>query len=202
MTIALLLIGDGRDEYHDRAIASLNESVPVGFEFSSVVKIDDRDHELGFAGAIAAGWAEVAASRAEWVFHLEADFTFHQTIAFDRMVAVLKRRPYLAQLVLKRQPWNESERAAGGIVEQCPADFRQVFDRGDLWTEHRRFFSTNPCLYSAALCRQGWPQIPESEGIMTHRLLADPDLRFAFWGGKFDAPLVEHIGQERTGVGY
>jgi hypothetical protein len=196
--IHLLTIGDGRDEVHDRSWASLQEQLPL--PVASHFVVDDRDHELGFAGAIRHGWENVPAD-ADYVAHCELDFIYHAPIPLDRMCAVLKRRPYLAQIALKRQPINEAELAAGGIVETDPDSFEQIVDGGDIWTEHRRCFSTNPCVYPAALCRQGWPQESESEGKFTHRLLGDPKVRFAFWGAKLDAPLVEHIGV-RCGVGY
>ena len=80
------------------------------------------------------------------------------------------------------------------------------FDPGDFTDEgpvsrHRRFFTTNPSVYRASLCERGWPQEPHSEGVFTHRLLAD-GFDFAFWGGRFDPPAVTHIGAERTGRGY
>lgn len=195
MSVTLLLIDDGRP-YRERCVASINEMLP---SVERPVEVDDSDHELGFAGAIQRGWDQI---RTDWVFHVEADFVFRAPVPLDRMIAVMKRKPYLAQIALKRQAWNAEEREAGGIVECHPEDFEQVTDRGDIWTEHRRFFTTNPCLYPAALCRQGWPQVEHSEGIFTHLLLADSKLRFAFWGPKFSAPAVEHIGEVRTGVGY
>ncbi len=199
MNICLLLIGDGRDEYRDRTLASGKEMLP---QFKRVVEIDDRDHELGFDGAIRAGWEEVLRTGTDWVFHLEADFVFNAPVPIERMIAVLKRHPHLAQICLKRQPWNDTEKAAGGIVEANPDAYEQRVEHGDIWTEHRVCFSTNPCLYPAALCHQGWPQGERSEGVFTHRLLEDPECRFAFWGAKFDPPLVEHIGVERNGVRY
>lgn len=197
--VVLLLISDGRDEYRDRTIESAKLMLPT---FDRMVEIDDADHKLGFAGAIAEGWQQVAPSEAEWVFHLEADFTFRRQVPIDRMVAVLRRFPHLAQICLKRQPWNDREQAAGGIVEMNPDAYEQRVDRGDIFTEHRICFSTNPCLYPAAICRQGWPQVEHSEGIFTHRLLEDPEMRFAFWGGKFDEPFCDHIGEVRSGCGY
>lgn len=196
MTVCLLLISDGRDEYLERTIASAQEMLPT---FDQLVTIDDSAHELGFAGAIQAGWREVAT---DYVLHLEQDFTFNAPVPVGRMVRLLERHPHLAQVALKRQPWNAAERAAGGIVELHPDDFVERYDDGAVWTEHRRFFTTNPSVYPSRLCELGWPQIHESEGIFTHRLLENPDLRFAFWGGKFDAPLVTHIGETRAGVGY
>ena len=195
-TICLLLISDGRDPELQRTLASAKEMLP---KLDQLVHIDDRAHRLGFAGAIQAGWEQV---QTDYVFHLEQDFVLNQPVPVHRMLGVLERHEHLAQLVLKRQAWNAEERAAGGIVELHPDDFAQRTDRGDIWTEHRRFWSTNPSLYAAGFCAQGWPQVEHSEGIFTHRLLADPDLRFAFWGAKHDPPLVTHIGDTRAGRGY
>lgn len=199
MTVCLLLISDGRDEYRDRTMASAKEMLP---QPNWMVEIDDSDHRLGFAGAIAEGWRQVRETGAEWVFHLEGDFTFGEPIAVDRMIAVLERKPYLAQMTLKRQPVNAEEAAAGGLVERSPDAFTQKVEHGDAWTEHREYWSTNPCVYASAFCAQGWPQVDKSEGIFTHRLLEDPDLRFGMWGAKYDPPRVEHIGVERAGHGY
>lgn len=202
MTVCLLLIGDGREDYHERSYASLMDAIDRRV-IDDVVPVDDSEHRLGFCGAIQAGWDRALQLGADYIVHVELDFIFNAPVPLDRMIAVLERHPELAQLVLKRQPWNEQEHEAGGIVEQHPDDYldRQD-DGGDVWTEHRRFWSTNPCLYSTHWCRLGWPQEPRSEGVFTHRLLADPLLRFAFWGAKTAAPLVEHIGDERLGKGY
>jgi hypothetical protein len=198
MKVCLLVIGDGRDEIHERAWDSVQKHVV----FDHKVLIDDREHSLGFAGAVAEGWRKARATNSDWIFHFEADFIFNSVVPLDRMVSVLMRKPYLAQLSLKRQPWNEREKAGGGIVEADAEDFTQVTDAGDVWTEHRRYWTTNPSLYPASWCAQPWPQEPESEGKFTHRLLADPKVRFGIWGAKFDPPMVEHIGVKRTGHGY
>jgi hypothetical protein len=85
-------------------------------------------------------------------------------------------------VALKRQPWNAEECAAGGIVECHPDDFASATTRATCSPTHRRFFTTNPSVYPAALCAQGWPQVPQSEGMFTHRLLEDPDVRFRVLG--------------------
>lgn len=198
MSLCLLLIGDGRDEVHERSWASIQERLP----FDVKVTVDDRDHDLGFAGAIAEGWQKATETGAEWVWHAEADFLYLETVPVERMIGLLRRRPELAQLSLKRQPWNDREKAAGGLVEADPDDFIQRTDSGDVYTEHRRYWTTNPSLYSVGFCHQGWPQVERSEGIFTHRLLEDRDLRFGIWGAKFDPPRVEHIGETRAGKGY
>lgn len=196
---AVLVIHDGRADYRERTLASAKEMLP---EPDFHVEVDDSEHKLGFAGAIAEGWRKVVATGADYCLHLEADFLFNEPVPVQRMIALLERRPSLAQIVLKRQSWNHEERAAGGIVELHPDDFRQRTDRGDVFTTHRKFWSTNVGIYNAGFCHQGWPQVPESEGMFTHRLLEDPDVEFALWGAKFDGPRIEHIGDERTGHGY
>lgn len=199
MTVCWLMIGDGRDEYHERSLASAKRHIPRP-DFTVVV--DDSAHELGFAGAIAEGWRRVREIGPDWVFHLELDFTFDAPVPLDRMIAVLKRNPYLVQMALKRQPVNPDEQAAGGIVELDPDSFEQRTSGGDIWTEHRKFFTTNPSVYPAALCAQPWPQESRSEGLFSLKLFEDPKARSAFWGAKFDAPLTHHIGDERAGKGY
>jgi hypothetical protein len=196
----VLLIHDGRHDYRDRTLESAKHNLPEPDHF---IEIDDSAHELGYAGAIAEGWRRVVAETdAEYLLHLEGDFLFEAPVPVDRMIGLLERTPALTQIVLKRQPWNAEEKRAGGIVELHPNDFRQRTDRGDVYTEHRKFWSSNPSVYSTGFCNQGWPQVPQSEGIFTHRLLEDPDVRFALWGAKFDPPRVTHIGEERTGTGY
>lgn len=195
MSVCLLLIHD-RPELVERTHRSLAK---YDLQFDQVVDVDDTEHRLGFAGAVQYGWEQI---ETDWVFHLEGDFLFNQEPPIEEMVNLLIRRPYLAQVVLKRQAWNRDEKRAGGIVELHPNDFHEVTDGVSTWTEHRRFFSTNPSVYSSRLCRLGWPQESESEGKFTHRLLADPLLRFAFWGHKFQPPMVNHIGEHRAGHGY
>jgi hypothetical protein len=171
-------------------------------EFDHAVEIDDRDHRLGFTGAIQAGWQQVLDTGADWCFHVEADFTFNEPVPLSDMIALLERAPHLVQVALKRQAWNDAERAAGGVVEANSEAFTECHDGLTTWTETRAFFTTNPSVYSTDLCWLGWPQVPRSEGVFTHQLLKDPRTRFAYWGGKFDPPRVTHIGEERTGCGY
>lgn len=200
MSIALLAIGDGRHDYHARSLASALEHLP---KFDQYVWVNDETHDLGFAGAIQHGWDQI---ETDWVFHLELDFVFHAPVPVDRMIRLLLLQPHLAQIALKRQAVNAPELAVGGVIEANPDAFTEHMEsyapRGCVWTEHRAFFTTNPSVYHSWIRERGWPQQALSEGIFTHRLLADPSLRFAYWGGKFDPPLVTHIGAGRAGKGY
>lgn len=197
--IALLVIDDGREDYLERCLASIEEFVPP-HDITERIVVDDSEHALGFAGAIQEGWDRVLATKASLVFHVESDFTFNVPVPLRHMRDVLRTHRRLAQMALKRQPWNEREKAAGGIVEADPDDFREMSCCA-LWTVHYRFFTTNPSLYPRKIVERGWPQVENSEGVFTHQLTAE-DYCFGIWGRPFDPPMVEHIGAERTGRGY
>lgn len=226
MSVALIVFTDGRRDCLDRTLASAREALPWD-EFAVRHVVDDSgdpaashrlvdDHpdmsvsppvtgrKRGFAGAIAAGWGylQQVHPTVDWVFHLEDDFVFNRPVDLGGMIDVLDVRPHIAQMALRRQAWNDEERAAGGIVEQFPDDYTDHCAGSAEWMEHRRFFTTNPCVYRSSLTRGGWPLVPHSEGVFSCRLFADPAVTSAFWGRRSSAPWVHHIGVERTGVGY
>lgn len=195
MTISLIVISDGREDYLRRTLKSAAEMLP---EFDEYIWIDDSDHSLGFGGAIRAGWAEVTT---DYVFHLEQDFTFNEPVDIDAMRTVLEEHSHLAQLALLRQPWNDHERAAGGVVQLHPESYEAMEWGGHRWLEHTRHFTTNPSLYPASLCKRGWPTGNHSEGHFGIGLFeSDRDVRCAYWGDGRE--LVTHIGDERAGTGY
>lgn len=200
MTVALLLIGDGRDRYRSQALDSLVMNVDT--RGMPVVEVDDRDHKLGFAGAVQHGWTRVLAeTHAEWVLWLELDFTFNQRVPVQDILDVLTAHPQLTQMALLRQPVNAAERAAGGIVQQNPDAYTPREWRGHQWLESTRCFTTNPCIVPRWVLERGWPQRPESEGHFGIDLFgSDPALRSAYWGAGEE--WVCHIGDERAGTGY
>lgn len=227
MTLAVLIITDGRRDCFQRTLRSFfdNWAEPSqGCPVDQVIVIDDSAdpeywrwldesygyfdivHHMqrkGFGGAIASGWAEIAKGDHTWVFHLEDDFTFNRPIDPIGMKTVLTQHPDVVQMALKRQPWNEYERLAGGFMEQHPEEYTNETTAGHDWCWQRRFFSTNPSLYRTSLIERGWPQEEQSEGKFGLRLLADqPNARFGFWGHTVDEPAVHHIGTERIGTGY
>lgn len=160
------------------------------------------EQRRGFGGAIRAGWDHVAEGPGDYVFHLEDDFVFNRPVPLAAMVRLLDLHPHVAQVALLRQPWNDQERAAGGIVECHPGDYEDRHDDGvGPWLLHRRCFTTNPCLYRRQLLARGWPQVEHSEGIFTHQLV-DAGLSFAYLGARGEAPRVHHIGDVRVGTGY
>jgi hypothetical protein len=197
-SITTKLINDDSDDPEYRLWLRQNFE-PLGFRL-----IPPAEGRQGFGGAIRHAWAHLKSeTREPFVFHLEDDFTFNRPVDLDAMAFTLVNHPNLVQLALRRQPWNDEESAAGGIVEQHPHDYTQLMDEhGAAWLEHRRFFTTNPSIYRRSLLQRTWPEGEHSEGLFTHDLLRSEKTRFAFWGHRNDDPWVTHIGHQRVGVGY
>lgn len=158
----------------------------------------------GFGGAIRFMWQYLAAwDTNPYVFWLEDDFLFNRTVKLEAMMSVLNKRPHLMQLALRRQPWNDQEKQAGGIVEMNPESYVDCHDGIYDWLEHSNFFTTNPSLFPRKLCEKGWPPDPHSEGRFGALIReADPEARFGYWGARDSGEWVEHIGRQRVGTGY
>lgn len=158
----------------------------------------------GFAGAYRNAWAWLRANcRTDWVFSTEDDFTFERDVDLSAIASVMTPRP-LAQMALMRQPWNSCEKAAGGIVEQHPADYYDTTDGKHHWLQHRRFYTTNPHLTQLRFIRShDWPEGTESEGRFGVGLFAsEPMTMCGFWGKRGTGPWVRHIGTHRAGTVY
>jgi hypothetical protein len=231
VTVALLVITDGREDYLARTVDATREHLAGdvterwmfddtgdrGYratlrrrypEFEHI----DGGHRQGFGGAIRSAWQQLRRrSSAPYLFHLEQDFTLLRHVDVDTMARVLAANPHLVHLALRRQPWNPDERAAGGVVERYPAAYQERGDAaGNTWLEHRLFFTTNPSLYRRSLIvGTDWPDVDHSEGVYTMRLLehGTPEVggdtaRFGYWGARDSGVAVTHIGEHRSGVGY
>lgn len=192
--IEVVIVSDRADLYLPDCLRSLADAWPY---HPAPIIVDDRLHRLGMAGAVRQGWEQALARGADFVLHVEEDFRFSQPIPIDKLQFVLERCPDLAQVVLKRQPWNEQEKAAGGIIEANPDAYveHRAFGRNVVWSEHWQIFSLNPCLIPRRVLELGWPDGNEAE--FTKRCV-DEGLHFAFYGAKADPPLVEHVGHQRA----
>lgn len=194
MSVCLLLIDDGRANYLERSLETL------GGKADAEVVVEDPEHKLGFAGAIQHGWEQVLDTGCEWCFWVESDFTFNREPPVNQMVEALEAHPHLVQMALLRQPWNEQEKAAGGVVQLHPDDYEQRSWGEYRWLEHRRYVTTNPAVWPTRFFRAGWPQRSESEGHFGLTLFSsDPSLRSAYWGAGEE--WVTHHGR-RSGCGY
>lgn len=169
----------------------------------------------GFGGAIINAWETIKTrcyTDTQFVFHLEDDFIFTRPVDLWEMMATLDSNPFLSQVALQRQPWNEAEKAAGSIYNSRPGAFQQkrpmVIDQpwrsSNLtgWIEHTEFFTTNPSLYRRSmLFGYPWPTGTGSEGNYSAHL-RECGFKFGYWGNLTDDPWVIHIGNERVGKNY
>lgn len=222
VSVALLLMTDGRDPLLHLTIQSALTNL-MG-KLDHLVIHTDAGHEhgrhlnsvypefdivsnpqrLGFGGAIRHAWKIVNEEYSpDYLFHLEDDFTFNRYVPIDGMKDVLHHHPHLTQLALRRQPWNEQEKAAGGIVEMWPNEYEEKDWGVHVWLEHKLFVSTNPCLFPRRIVEKGWPDIPRSEEAFSQQLFTEDSLaRSGFWGSRHSGEWVFHTGEQRVGSGY
>ncbi len=221
MMTAIVVITDGRQNCMERTMASLteawgdhpvdeilivNDAADPEYTYwlrQTYTECDQVHHErrLGFGGAIRSAWEHVGFF--DYIAHIEDDFIFNEPIDVDGMIHVLEARPDVLQMALKRQPWNDEERAAGGFMEQYPEDYHNEETDGYRWCWQRRFYTTNPSIYRGSLTERGWPDCEHSEGVFSLDIVnLDSLAKFGFWGHMEDPPRVHHIGDERIGTGY
>lgn len=171
--------------------------------FTGHVHVDDREHRLGFAGAIREGWRRLRELDADYVLHVEDDWRFDRRVPIARMAELLDWRPELAQIALLRGrvPGEHAE-----LVETWPAEYHQRWraypNGGTLpYLEHDLYWTTNPSLYRMLTVRmRDWPPGTNSERRFTGQLTAD-GYRFACLGS--GEPWVIHTGDDRReGKGY
>lgn len=222
MTFALVFVTDGRDNIHQTipsALAMLEGPITEYWlyddsgdeahtaelvkRYPSFTVFDHPGGRQGFGGAVRYVRQVLAErSTADMVFWCEDDFTFNRAVPLPRLSLVLRTNAHLAQVCLVRQPWNDEEKEAGGIVACHPGDY---IDRSDVfgnrWLEHGRCYSTNPHLFRRSLLERPWPDVAHSEGVFTCQL-RDDGYRFAYWGDRYDPPWVTHTGNDRVGSGY
>lgn len=208
MRTALVVTTDGRVDYLDQAIESLRVNL-LG-QIGSCILVNDEpeaEHLLvgrypdfhlvshpkrrGLAGAVRSAWTAAQRTGASYVFHMEDDFVFNEPVDITNLRVILEANGELAQVVLKRQAWNDEEKRAGGIIECHPHHYT---DR-DGFIEHGRIFSLNPCLIPVTVVDLGWPDGNEAEFT---QMCLQAGLSFAFYGQRDDPPRVTHIGDHRS----
>ncbi len=221
--ITLVVFTDGRDHIYETipsALASLQGPITKRIIYDDSGDALNRDRlaeafptftithcaqgRQGFGGAIRFIWRYLAAwDQNDFVFHLEDDFTFNREVDVGAMCDLLTKNHALVQVALRRQAWNDEERAAGGVIERDPTAYTDRDFAGYQFLTHREFFTTNPGVYRRSLCKRGWPDDPHSEGkfsaLVRNEMVAPP---FAYWGARSDEPWVTHIGRDRVGSGY
>jgi len=170
--------------------AYLNETYP---EFTIV----HNSENMGRVVTMAAAWDIVNKMNAKYVFHLQNDFTFNEKVYLDEMETVLNLYPYLAQIALLRQPWNQKETDAGSIYLKDGLHQYTLNQWRDYnWLEQTIRFTDNPALIRASVLKLPYPQDEESEAEFS-TTVRDAGYKCAYWGVAYDRPRVTHIGYKR-----
>lgn len=209
--VELVVVTDGRGAYLQQTLATVGNLEAdwkrrtiiddsgdphyrewLAHTFGDEYNIVSHARKAGMAHTVRRAWQETSAP---YVFHLEDDFTIDEPVDIRAMAGVLEANPKLAQLCLLRQPWNDEEQAAGGIIQANPGAYGQWETDGHPWVVHRRLFSLNPCLLPRWVVDLGWDD--GNERGFTDRLLADPDVIFGYWGVP-TSQQVTHIGVLRA----
>ena len=207
MSAALVLVTAGRRTYLERTWESFTDQ--CAHRFDHLICVDDsgdadfglwldgwlgdrwqiihHGENRGLPAAIGSAWDAVVATGAEWVFHLEEDWTFPALVDVPALIGRCDAAD-LDQLVLYRQPWSPQEQIGGGYLHTAEG-YERVED--DLWVTDR-LFSFNPCVYPAAVCDKAGGY--ESE--VTKQF--DGRGRFGVLTGADEAPMCWHIGVERA----
>ena len=195
-TVAVIVSDRPPDLYLRDCHDNLNQYLPVDVH---VHVVDDTEHRLGMAGAVRAAWAWALEQDADYLLHVEEDFRFID-LPLRAMQFVLERHQHLAQVVLKRQPWSDEEKRAGGQMETNPTAYTQygALGRNVHWVEHSTLFSLNPCLIPRRTLELAWePGGAGAERAITDACLA-AGMRFAYYGKKDDPARCEHVGHIRS----
>jgi hypothetical protein len=214
--IALVVITDGRREYLEKSVASLDNNLDMRSVSNRLIADDSGDGEyrawifrqfstfdyvqhenrLGFSAIIETAWkAALSYPNISHVFHAEDDFTYNEPVDLKEMCDILDSNPHLAQIALKRQPVNEEEREAGGFMEMWPAE---SWEQREGYIEHSTTLTTNPSLLSRhAIETVLTAGVQLTEPNMTE-VLSSAGYRFGYLGRIEDLPRVEHIGEMRA----
>jgi GT2 family glycosyltransferase len=223
VSLALLIIGNGRLDYLHEAVDSLDVEADHYLMIddsgdSNVARqlireypdfhIEHHTHNRGMAAAVQHGWDMVLATNATHVLHWEEDFTQTAPLPIREACRILDTHQHVAQLLFQRQPLTPDEHEQGGVlaamryyarpdpnrVRRTPPT--QYVDHNG-WAEQTHIFSLNPSIIPRRVLELGWPTGPigiGNETGMTDRLRYQ-GFTFGVWKA---GPLVHHIGESRA----
>jgi hypothetical protein len=216
LKIGLTLTGNGRWDYMNPSLESIQRYLLKNFQFDYKVVVDDsgqpdswertlerfkgwntivHGEPMGLAKAVQAVWESVPED-IDYIFHTEDDFTFKKVPNLVKMIKILETNNNLSEVTLKRQAVNSEEIQAGGYVETNPNAYQECNLDGIKYITHNLFFSLNPSVIPRRIFADiGWPN--ENEAGMIAMLKA-AGYKSAIWGSKFDDPVIQHIGHHRT----
>lgn len=201
VSLALLVIGNGRLDYLRQAVDSLEVEADHYLMVDDsgdreVARTLDREYpdfeiahhptNLGMAAAVQRGWKMALAWDATHVLHWEEDFTQQKPLPITEAIGILDAQRDISQILFQRQPLTPAEHEAGSVVGAMGPVYLGV------WALQRHIFSLNPCIIPRRTLELGWPAGNERE--MTERIL-DRGWSMGVW---LEGPLVHHIGDSRA----
>ncbi len=210
--IATVVVGDGRRPYLSQALASWESCVTNASDYLIMANdeansdyCDQLDAELpdwhlihtgrvGLAGALCSAWCAALDTDFDYLLHCEEDFVFQSPVNALELAAILERQPHLAQISLKRQPVNGHEESMGGYIQCAPNAYWQR----EGFIEHHVVFTFNPSLIPRRVVELCLDQPGDGlERGFTDTLL-DHGFSFGIFGQINDAPIVNHVGVQRS----
>lgn len=221
--VMLGIIGNGRRELLDQTIASLEDMIEYPFfdrliiddtgnmdyqktlitEYGQRYRLALHRQNLGLSGSIRTLWGQAYRAEADYIFHVEEDFTFNEKIDIGKMVDLLDSHSAMAQVALVRQPVNGDEAAAGGMLNFHYPDAEELtYQTYDDWAPQigvaqNKLFTLNPSLYPRWVYEIGWEQ-GWGEREFSDRLFQNPMIGCTYLGKRSDPPKVHHIGNYRA----
>ncbi len=216
VTIALIVITDGRADFLAETLAAAYEYLPP---FDTRFIIDDSGNNdyanwlranysliagphlgyevvhhntrRGLAGAVQSGFDTALRTDCDYAFWLEDDMVFHRTPPVIDACAALDKNFELANMGFKRAVTDPSE---GADVLATMVERSTVHHVGPKFTTHDYIFSLNPGLIPRRTLELGWDA--GNEAGQTAALLGQ-GFRFGMWGAPFGPDYIETIGTGR-----
>lgn len=214
MKICIIILNDGRNDYLEQTLKSLDENliVPIGSEVYKILYDDmpeGRDEETisrialehkidrvilsdknnGIDQAVQNVWKEVP--ECDYVWHQENDFTYNEKIFVADMIRPLELNRMIGQVALQRQAWYDDEIEAGSMYKVPYRSYRHGNIAGINLVFQDMFFTHNPCIYRYSSIAQ---VSPYNELAFAEYLKKKGIKTFAYLGKLTDAPKVHHIG--------
>lgn len=202
VSLALLVVGNGRLDYLAQAIDSLDVEADHYLMVddsgdASVARTLDREYpdfqirhhwtgNQGMAYAVSNGWEMALDVGADYILHWEEDFIQTAPLPIQEAINILDAQHDICQILFQRQPITPVEIAAGSVVGAMNPTHLET------WALQRHIFSLNPCIIPRRTLQLGWPAGNEAE--MTQRIL-NRGWSMGVW---LDGPLVHHIGESRA----
>ena len=217
MNCILTLRCDGRREYVERTVASVNEHIAMPFEHRIIV--DDSgdltyatwldatfpDFEcihhasrLGLGGCFQSMLEVATGTDADYLFAVEDDTPIIGHIALQDMATVLDANESISQLMLQRPAFNAAEIAAGGVYQLTPDLFTEQTQGTHQFVTHEKWFGFQPFLCKRSVADFILANANNFLELGVTEPLKMAGYKFGYWGGLNDAPLCEHAGTTRS----